>query len=31
MPIRPATMALGGKDGKTLLVTARNAVYAIRV
>ena len=29
MPIRPATMALGGKDGKTLLVTARNAVYAI--
>ena len=31
MPIRPATMVLGGADGKTLLVTARNAVYAIRV
>ena len=31
MPVRPATMALGGTDGNTLFVTAREAVFAIRV
>ncbi len=31
VPQRPATLALGGRDGRTLLVTARSEVYAIQL
>jgi sugar lactone lactonase YvrE len=30
MPERPASLVFGGKDGKTLFITARTSLYAIR-
>ena len=31
IPERPANVAFGGKDGKTLFVTARTSLYAVRM
>jgi len=31
VPERPSTIAFGGKEGKTLFITARNSIYAIEL
>ena len=30
VPERPATIAFGGRDGKTLFITARSSLYSVR-
>lgn len=31
VPERPATIAFGGKEGKTLYITARTSLYSVQV
>jgi len=31
VPERPTSLALGGKDGKTLFLAARTSLYSIRI
>jgi sugar lactone lactonase YvrE len=31
VPERPATIAFGGEDGKTLFITARTSLYSIKI